>query len=124
MRAAWEEIISGKRVRLQTAAVELDEITERARPALQRIVKAIEANPGTGQSRRLARFLAGLYNGQDYPFDLTELRGLDAELANACLDYLKYDRLGIKEVHKHLINDEKDLYRWLKEYGIAPVSRP
>ena len=87
------------------------------------IETAIHSHPTTGGARRLVKFLACVYNGQDYPFDLTELRGLDTELANACLDYLNYDRLGIKEVHKHLINGEKDLHRWLEEYGIAPVSR-
>ena len=40
----------------------------------------------------LVRFLAALYNGDDYSFDLTELRGLDTKLTNACLDYLNYDR--------------------------------
>jgi hypothetical protein len=63
-------------------------------------------------------FLAGVYNGQAYPFDLTELRGLDTTLAKACVDYLNYDRLGIKGVHKHLSNGDRDLHRWLKEYGI------
>ena len=54
-------------------------------------------------------FLAGVYNGTDYPFDLTELRGLDTELANACLDYLNYDRLGEREVHKLLAHGDRDL---------------
>jgi len=47
----------------------------------------------------------------------------DTGLANACLDYLNYDRLGIKEVHKHLSNGEEDLHRWLQEYGIEPVLK-
>lgn len=63
------------------------------------------------------RFFAGVYNGQDYPFDLTELRGLDTKLANACLDYLNYGRRGITEVHKHLANGDRDLHRWLEEYA-------
>ena len=52
------------------------------------------AHPTTGQGGWLVRFLAGLYHGAEYPFDLSELRGLDTRLANACLDYLNYDRLG------------------------------
>lgn len=98
-------------------------ITRRAMGALQAIETAINAHPTTGGARRLVRFLAGVYNGQDYPFDLTELRALDTELANACLDYLDYDRLAIKEVHKHLANGERDLHRWLEEYPIEPVPR-
>ena len=44
--------------------------------------------------------------------------------ANACLDYLNYDRLGIAEVHKNLANGERDLHRWLEDYHIEPDSRP
>lgn len=51
------------------------------------------------QTTRLVLFLAGVYNGSDYPFDLTWLRMLDTKLANACLDYLNFDRLGVNEVH-------------------------
>jgi hypothetical protein len=51
---------------------------------------------------RLGRFLAGVYNGNEFHFDLTDLRALDTELANACIDYLNYDRLGKAEVHTHL----------------------
>jgi hypothetical protein len=102
LTAAWLEILSGKRPRLTMAARDLDEIMERARGALQAIVKAIEENPGTGQTGRLVRFLAGVYNGNEFPFDLTDLRALDTELANACIDYLNYDRLAKAEVHTHL----------------------
>jgi hypothetical protein len=98
-------------------------IHTRAMQALQAIESTINEHPTTGQSRRLVRFLAGVYNGQDYPFDLTELRGLDTRLANACLDYLNYDRLGKMEVHKHLANSDRDLHRWLEQYGIEPAPR-
>jgi hypothetical protein len=81
LNVAWREIVSGKRTRLNTADEDINEIMERARAGLQRIVKAIEEHPGTGQARRLVRFLAGVYNGSDFPFDLTDLRTLDIELA-------------------------------------------
>jgi len=102
---------------------DLAQIKMKAMAALQVIEKAINYYPTTGGAKRLVRFLAGLYNGQDYPFDLTELRGLDTTLANACLDYLNYDRLGIKEVHKHLAHGERDLHRWLTDYHIEPATR-
>ncbi|MGO9682172.1 MAG: hypothetical protein ACLPTZ_06180 [Beijerinckiaceae bacterium] len=120
---AWREIISGERL-ARTEALEHDiqSIMDRAQEALLTIETAIRENPTSGQAGRLIRFIAGLYNGRDYPFDLTELRGLDTNLANACLDYLNFDRLGISEVHKHLANGDRDLHRWLKEYGIEPAS--
>jgi hypothetical protein len=101
LNAAWLEIVSGNYPRINTAAEDINEIMERARAGLERIVKAIEEHPGTGQARRLVRFLAGVYNGSDFPFDLTDLRALDTELANACIDYLNYDRLSKAEVHTH-----------------------
>ena len=93
--------------RIATAAVDTLEVMERAQAGLQRIVKAIEEHPGTGQAGRLVRFLAGVYNGGQFPFDLTDLRALDTELANACIDYLNYDRNApLKKM-------------WRSEYGRA-----
>ena len=85
---------------------------------LERITTAIQNNSGTGQVRRLVRFIAGCYNGTDFPFDLAELRGLDDELAEACIDYLDYDRLGVKEIHRHLPGGEETLHVWLCDYGL------
>jgi len=116
------EIIAGERPRMDPLDRDLAKIKLKAVAALKIIEAAINENPTTGQAKRLVRFLAGLYNGQDYPFDLTVFRGLDAKLANVCLDYLNYDRLDIAEIHKHLANGERDLHRWLEEYRIAPAA--
>jgi hypothetical protein len=113
------EIIAGERPRMTALDRDVAAIRIRAMAALQEIEKTINDHPTTGGARRLVEFLAGVYNGQDYPFDLTELRGLDMKLAAACLDYLNYDRLGIDEVHKHLANGDRDLHRWLEQYGIG-----
>jgi len=120
---AMIEIVAGERARMDALDQDLAAIKSRAVEGLQAIEKAINDHPTTGGARRLVKFLAGVYNGQDYPFDLTELRGLDTALANACLDYLNYDRLGIKEVHKHLANGDRDLHRWLEEYGVKPATQ-
>lgn len=48
-----------------------------------------------------ARFLAGLYNGQAYPFDLTELRALDADLFEHCLAVLRLDNRPKVEIHQY-----------------------
>jgi hypothetical protein len=119
---AMVDIIAGKRPRMDALDRDIAQIQARAMAALKVIETAINAHPTTGGAKRLVRFLASLYNGRDYPFDLSELRGLDTTLANACLDYLNYDRLGIAEVHKHLTNGDRDLHRWLEEYGIELAS--
>jgi len=124
LREAWEEIVTGKKL-TRTEALELgvEAVMERARPALETIETAIREHPTTGQAGRLVRFIAGVYNGEDYPFDLTELRALDTELANACLDYLNYDRLGKREVHHHLAGRDRELHGWMKRYRIEPALR-
>lgn len=122
--AAWHEIVLGQRLPRSEALDEsMEAIMERARPALERIEAAIRNHPTTGQAGRLVRFLAGLYNGCDYPFDLTELRTLDTELANAALDYLNYDRLGKRELHHHLSGGDCELHHWLRDYGVEPAPR-
>ena len=122
--AAWHEIAHGQRIPRSEALEENTEaIMERARLALERIEAAIRNHPTTGQAGRLVRFLAGLYNGEEYPFDLTELRALDTELANACLDYLNYDRLGKREVHHHLSGGDRELHQWFRDYRIEPALR-
>jgi hypothetical protein len=120
LNAAWAEIVAGQRSRLNTAAEDLNEIMERAMAGLQIIVKAIEEHPGTGQTGRLTRFLAGIYNGHEFHFDLTDLRALDTNLANACIDYLNYDRLAKAEVHTHLPNGGRQMQWFIKQHGIWP----
>ncbi|MEO7208179.1 MAG: hypothetical protein ABI145_15685 [Steroidobacteraceae bacterium] len=120
---AMIEIIAGARPRIDALLQDENEVKARAMSALSLIEDAINDHPSTGGARRLVRFLAGVYNGQDYPFDLTELRGLDTNLANACMDYLNYDRLGIQEVQKHLTNGDSDLHRWLQDYEIQAATR-
>lgn len=56
----------------------------------------------TEQPGRIVAFPAKVYCGSDYPFELTELLALDDRFLAACLDYLNYDWLGIREVHRHL----------------------
>ena len=124
LNEAWQEIVSGQKLPRTEALHESTEaIVERARVALQIIEAAIRQNPTTGQTGRLVRFLAGLYNGSDYPFDLTDLRALDTRLANACLDYLNYDRLGKAEVHKHLQGGDRQLNQWIEDVGLEPALR-
>ncbi len=118
---AMIEIVAGARPRMEALDRDLADVKTRAMAGLQTIEKAINDHPTTGGAKRPVRLLAALYNGQDYPFDLTELRGLDTKLANACLDYLNYDRLGIA-THKHLANGERELHRWLEEYKIGSTS--
>lgn len=78
--------------------------------------------PATGQAGRLVNFLAGLCNGYDYSFGLSDLRPLDTKLANACLDYLNYDRLAVCDLDKHLEGGGRELQAWIRDYGIHALQ--
>ena len=122
LRAAWQEIVSGQKLVHAEALDHSNEaIMERARVALPIIENAIRRSGG--QSVSLVRFLAALYNGYEYTFDLIDLRALDTKLANACLDYLSYDRLGRQEVHHHLSGGARELQGWIESHGIKPRDR-
>lgn len=120
---AWQEIVTQQlRPRMEAIARDTEDVVERARKGLDVLVGAIREHPGTGQSRRLVRFIAGMYNGEAYPFDLTDLRALDQRLSSACLDYLAYDVLGKQEVHRHLQGADQTLHGWLRNDHIRPTA--
>ena len=66
------------------------------------------------------RFLAAVYNGHEFHFDLTDLGALDTDLANACIDYLNYDRLSKAEVHTHLPDGGRQMQWFISQHGIRP----
>jgi hypothetical protein len=57
------------------------------------------AEGSTEHAETVAEFLAGLYNGTDYRFDLTALRALDDDLFEHCLAVLRLDHRPTVEVH-------------------------
>jgi hypothetical protein len=80
-------------------------------PALQRLM--VMARRDTGQSCRVAKFLLGLYNGHRFKFDLTDFRGLDAEVFDDCIKVLKMDADPRKEVCDYF--DNGNLFEQLAE---------
>lgn len=68
----------------------------------------------TGQSGVVGRFLLGLYNGRDYRFDLTHLRGLDTSVFVDCMNVLLMDNQPEIEVHLRVANGEA-IWQRLKE---------
>jgi hypothetical protein len=116
------EVLVGKRARLDALEQEFKAIETRALAGPGFLLATIRASAG-GQSGRLVRFLASLYLKYDYPFDLSDLRTLDTALANACLDYLNYDRLGVCDVDRHLPDGGRGLEGWIRDYNIVPIDR-
>jgi hypothetical protein len=78
---------------------------EKGFSALKRILAV--ARRDTGQSRVCGRFLLSLYNGTAFPFDLTDLRRLDADLHDDCLAVLLLDQSPEKEVHQYFVDGDR-----------------
>lgn len=88
-----------------------DSATEKAQPAKRAIGDPIEALAhffilATTQThsgaRVAARLLLGLYNGDRFTFDLTDLRVLDASNLKRALALLEFDARPRMEVHEWL----------------------
>lgn len=88
--------------------------------ALRRLLPVAQRD--TGQSSVIARFLLNLYNGERFPFDLTDLRRLDFDLFEDCMAVLKMDFHPAKEVHLYF---EKGGAIWealAKEWGFKDYA--
>jgi len=114
-----QEVLAGPRTRLTVLEQEFKAIEQRGLVGLAVILDTVRSGCG-GQVAYLVRFLANLYLKYDCPFDLIDLRSLDTALANACLDYLNYDRLGICDLERHLADGGLEVEGWIRDYGYVP----
>jgi hypothetical protein len=97
-----------------------NDVQDRAIDSLTVIVDSIRRHPTASQTKILVGLVAGLYNGPEYPFDLTTLRELDLPLSQACLNLVAYNcvRTG-DEIHEWGVFDDRQLLRWIEREGIA-----
>ena len=72
----------------------------------------------TGQSRVVARFLLSLYNGNRFPFDLTDFRCLDHGLFVDCMTVLHMDYFPVQEVHRYFAHGSEIWERMAKYWGV------
>ncbi|MGA4422858.1 DUF7673 family protein [Ralstonia nicotianae] len=77
-----------------------------------------------GQSGVVARFLASLYDGTTYPFDLTALRALDADLFEHCLAVLRLDNHPSVPVHRYVPDGEARWLRMIATWGLDKTPPP
>ena len=82
------------------------------------------ANRDHGQCRHIAHFLLGLYNGERFPFDLTDLRALDNSLFEDCMSVLRMDaRVTQQEVHQYFENGGKRFEQLAKDWQIEDMAK-
>lgn len=108
----WEQILSDETApinqEVRASVQSRQEVIDQGKAALYRLYEVAQGD--TGQSPVIARFLVGLYNGQAYPFDLTDLRGIDAPLFEDCMALLRMDaRHCVQEVHNYFDDGSR---RW------------
>ena len=71
--------------------------------ALMKLWNHTQKHKGTSGARAAAGVLLGLYNGDRFPFDLTELRVLDPKLLAVAIDVIAEDAARCEmEVHRIL----------------------
>ena len=70
------------------------EATARGGHAFQRLLRLAQAQD-SGQVRVIASFIAATYNGEAFPFDLFDLRAVDAAISDdmlLCIDAVRWGR--------------------------------
>lgn len=100
---------------------EQDAAHEDGIPALKRLFEIAHGN--SGQCRYVAAFLLGLYNGARFPFDLTDLRGVDAEIFTDCMKVLRMDARPRREVHTYFQNGGDRFNKLAEHWQIADIHR-
>lgn len=71
--------------------------------ALIKLWNLTQVHQGTSGARAAAGVLLGLYNGERFPFDLTDLRVLDSQNLAAAIDVMRSDAAQCQmEVHAWL----------------------
>lgn len=86
---------------------------------LDSLAHLIDYTFGTGnQCEVVARFLAGLYNGQDFPFDLSDLRVLDADVFEHCMAVLRVAQRADVEIHEYIPDGSNVFCTILRDWNL------
>lgn len=92
------------------------ELLERGLPALKRLAEVAQGN--THQPQHCRRILLAVYNGAEWPLDLTRLRVLDTDLQRAALTVIEWAADCDRELHEYLEDGNRLLQRfWDMEKG-------
>ena len=121
----WEQILSDEDAPINQQTRAAQNVRENAmaagEAALQRLYGLAQGD--TGQARVIAQFLAGLYNGTRFPFDLTDLRTLDDALFEDCMALLRMDaRHCVQEVHRNIENGGVKWEQMISDWNMEKKS--
>ena len=99
------------------------EATARGGPAFARLLALAETRE-SGQARCIARFIASTYDGQAFPFDLFELRAVDAAIGDDMLQCLDALRWGQADLHRLVPDGQRRVEAVLERWGIEGPQAP
>lgn len=115
-RARWAANFAVMRAEQDARQAMLPRVREEGRAALMRLMPI--AQQDTGQSGVIARFLLGLYNGERFPFDMTEFRRLDGSVFDDCIAVLKMDWQPAAEVHTYFTDGGRLFEQLVKDWHL------
>ncbi|WP_096349060.1 DUF7673 family protein [Hydrogenophaga crassostreae] len=121
----WEQILSDEDAPINQQTRAVQSVRENAMAAGEAALHRLYglAQGDTGQARVIARFLAGLYNGTRFPFDLTDLRTLDDALFENCMALLRMDaRHCVQEVHRYFENGGVKWEQMISDWNMEKKS--
>ncbi|SOY77487.1 hypothetical protein CBM2589_U10004 [Cupriavidus taiwanensis] len=101
---------------MQEAKERQDAAHEAGIPALRRLFDI--ANGHSGQCRRVAAFLLSLYNGQRFPFDMTDFRAVDQAIFEDMMLVLRMDKHLKQEVHNYFDNGGKAFEKLADDWNL------
>ncbi|MEO4091952.1 hypothetical protein ABH307_00645 [Acinetobacter pittii] len=111
-------LYSGAKARINfiEKSLESEAKEEKGKIALLELLERNLNENGSGASA-VKRFLLGLYNGSDYPFDLTKLRNLDERNFDAVLSVLDMNARSCprREIHEYIVDGSKVWQRMAKD---------
>lgn len=90
--------------------------------AYARLLRQAEEG-SSGQTARIARFIAATYNGTAFPLDLFELRAVDVEISDdmlLCLDALRW---GKSDLYNLIPNGDERIRAMIKDWKLVPASK-
>ena len=93
------------------------EATAKGGQAFLRLLGLAEAG-SCGQANAVARFLASAYNGQDFPYDLYDLRLVDIAISDdmlLCLDALRW---GQADLHTLVPDGDRRVRAVIEQWGL------
>lgn len=119
-QARARSVMEARRREVDERQAELPAVRMEGEAALRRLLPIAQRD--TGQSSVVARFLLNLYNGERFPFDMTDMRRLDFDLFDDCVAVLKMDFQPAKEVH-HYFDDGGKIWEALaKDWGFMDYA--